>query len=92
MKEMNEITIPATTITDEQYALNARQLVMTIIYNAAKDYCQTTSESKRKAILKDLRSSYMDFASDGMSVITAEQLEKNCDAIKARILKEEEEE
>ena len=92
MKTMDQITIPETTITDEQYAHNARQLIMTLIHHEVRRYCAITSESERQAILKDLRSPRMDFLSDGMSVITAERLEKNCEAIKARILKEEEEE
>ena len=92
MKTMDQITIPETTITDEQYISNARQLFMTVIHRAVKEYCCSDSEPRRKAILKDLRSPYMDCVSDGMSVIAADQLEKNGDAIKARILKEEEEE
>ena len=91
MKTMAEITIPATTITDEQYNYNARQLVATIIHRAVNDYCRTTSDKRKAEILKDLRSSRMDMLSDGMSVIAAEQLVKNGDAIKTRILKDEEE-
>lgn len=91
MKDMSEIIVPETTIAPEQYSYNGRQLVMTILHQAAKDYCRNESESTRKAILKDLRSSYMEFISDGMSVVVAEQLEKNCEAIKARISKEEDE-
>ena len=91
MKTMDQIIIPATTITDEQYLKNARQLFMTIIHKAVKDYCSSESEARRAAILKELRSKYMDYVSDGMSVIVAEQLEKNYDAIKARVLKERDE-
>jgi hypothetical protein len=87
---MNSITIPKTTITPEQYAVNARQLAASILLQAVKDYCKTNSETTRKEILKNLRSSRMDFISDGMSIVTAEQLEKNCEAIKARIDNEEE--
>ena len=89
MKNMSEITIPETTITPEQYAVNARQLVASILLQGVKDYCKTDSEKMQNAILKDLRSSHMDFISDGMSVVTAEQLEKNGSAIRERILKEE---
>ena len=92
MKDMCELTIPETTITPEQYSYNARQLAMTFVHRAVKDYCMNDSDSKRAAILKDLRSSYMDLISDGVSVIVAEQLESNYDAIKARILNEEEDE
>lgn len=90
MKSMDEITIPETTITDEQYVVNARQLVASILLQGVRDYCRTDNEPERQAILKDLRSAHMDFISDGMSVITAEQLEKNCDAIKVRISNEKE--
>ena len=90
MKDMNEITIPETTITPEQYNVNARQLVASILLQGARDYCRSKSEKRRRAILKDLRSSHMNFVSDGMSIIVAEQLEKNGEAIKARISKEEE--
>lgn len=85
MKTMDQITIPATTITDEQYAYNARQLVMTIIHRAVGDYCFTASETKRQAILKDLRSSYMNDISDGMSLVIAEQLELHPSEIAERL-------
>jgi hypothetical protein len=85
MKEMTEITIPETTITPEQYAHNARQLVMSIIYRATSEYCGSNSESHRKAILKDLRSRYMNEISDGMSVIVAEQLELHPEEIAERL-------
>ena len=92
MKTMDEITIPETTITPEQYAVNARQLIASVVLQGVRDYCRTRSEPKRNKILKDLRSKRMDFMSDGMSIIAAEQLEKNGDAIRARILNEEDEE
>lgn len=85
MKSMDNITIPKTTITPEQYAVNARQLVAAIMLQATRDYCKTNSEKNRNVILKDLRSSSMDFKSNGMSVIIAEQLEKHPDEIKARL-------
>lgn len=85
MKTMDQITIPKTTITDEQYVYNARQLVMTIIYRAAEDYCFTDSDPKRKAIIKELCSPYMNTVSDGMSVIVAEQLELNPKDIAERL-------
>jgi hypothetical protein len=85
MKTMDEITIPETTITDEQYAYNARQLIMTVIYRAAEEYCAIDSDSRRNAILKDLRSSYMNDISDGMSVLVAEQLELHPEEIAERM-------
>ena len=92
MRSMNEISIPETTITPEQYDINARQLVATILLRATRDYCRTQSDSKRNAIIKDLRSYHMDFMSSGMSVVVAEQLEQHCDEIRERILKEVDEE
>ena len=90
MKDMSEITIPKTTITPEQYAVNARQLVASIMLQATRDYCRSGSESRRNAIVKDLRSPHMDFASNGMSIMVADQLEAHPDEIRARINKEEE--
>lgn len=85
MKGMNEITIPKTTISDEQYAYNARQLYMTVVYKAVEDYCKTQCESTRKAILKQLRSARMTSLTDGMSEVAASQLEVDCDAIAERL-------
>ena len=84
MKSMNEITVPATTITTDQYAYNARQLIMTVIYHAANEYCTSNSEPHRRNILKDLRSARMNDLSDGTSVIVAEQLELHPDEIRER--------
>ena len=86
MKTMDQITIPKSILTDEQYAYHARQLGMAIVYKAAKDYCKSESAPTRKAILKDLRSDHLDFISDGMSVVTADHLEKDCEAITERIV------
>jgi hypothetical protein len=85
MKTMDEITIPAATITEEQLAYNMRQLAMSIVYQSVKDYCRSGSDKKRRGILNDLRSPYMDLISDGMSVIAAEQLEKDPDVIAERL-------
>lgn len=85
MKTMDEITIPKTTLTPEQYAYNARQLVMTIIYRAAEDYCFTVSDKKKQAILKDLRSPCMNDISNGMSILVAEQLELHPEEIAERL-------
>ena len=85
MKDMSEITIPKTTITDAQHSYNARQLYMTVIYRAVEDYCKTHCESTRKAILKDLRSARMTSLTDGMSELVAGQLEIDSDAIAERL-------
>lgn len=80
---------------------NIRTLVCEIIMQAARDYFtkdeykteEKTEEmfaKKRKAILKDLRSSYMDFISNGTSVIVAEKLERHPEEIAARLRKHHE--
>ena len=88
MEDMSEITIPKTTITNEQYARGARQLAMAILLQATRDYCKSKSEGNRKVILKDLRSNRMDFISDGTSIMVAEQLELHPDEICERVRKQ----
>ena len=90
MKSMNEISIPKSTITPEQYMANARQLIAAVLFQATKDYCDTCSEKSRDTIIKDLRSSRMDYISNGMSIVVAEQLQLHPDEIRARVKKEEE--
>ena len=85
MEDMNRVSIPKTTITEEQYAYNARQLYMTVVYRAVEDYCRTKCESTRKAILKDLRSARMIALTDGVSELAAGQLEKDPKAIAERL-------
>lgn len=93
MKSMDEITIPETIITDEQYNANARQLAAAIVYQASKDYCSKKATDKtRSAIIKDLRSKRMDAITDGMSPIIAEQLELHPDEIRERIQQQPQEE
>lgn len=67
-----------------------RNLACAIVLQAAKDFFNTTSPTKKTAILKDLRSSYMDFISNGTSVIVAEKLEKHPEEIAARLRKHHE--
>ena len=92
MKSMNEITIPQTTITPEQYGINARQLVAAVLLQAARDYCKDDSERKRSEIIKSLRSPYMDFMSNGMSIVVADQLKLHPDEISERLKYQQEEE
>lgn len=79
-----------------------RQLACAIILQAVKDYFIKTEyktvkkteemfDKKRKEIIKDLRSAYMDMLSNGQSVIVAEQLEKHPEEIAARLHKYDEE-
>lgn len=61
-----------------------RQLAAATILQALKDFVNG-SEANRQAIIKDLRSPWMNFLTGGQSVMTAEKLEKNPDEIVARV-------
>ena len=63
---------------------NYRQLGFAIAYQAVKDFF-SASKSKRKVILKDLRSDWMIFLTEGMSDQVAEQLELRPDEIKKNL-------
>ena len=65
---------------------NIRNLTCAIVLQAAKDYCNKKASPERKAaILKDLRSKWMDFITEGTSVVVAEQLEKHPQEIAERV-------
>lgn len=61
-------------------------LISAIIMQAVKDYCRGDDDEK-KTILKELRSPWMNGITGGRSIIVAEQLEKNCSDITARLIK-----
>lgn len=61
-------------------------LTSAILMQAVKDYCRGGDDEK-EVILKELRSKWMCFITDGKSIIVAEQLEKNCSDITARLRK-----
>ena len=61
-----------------------RSIAAAVLMQAVRDYVKAT-ENKKKAILKDLRSSWLDFLSDGFSLTVATQLEKNPVEIAARL-------
>lgn len=70
-----------------------RSLGKAIVYEAIKEFAEEKNNpSMQRKILKDLRSPYMDFVSEGMSVIVAEKLETNPDEICDRVRRFEEEE
>ena len=70
---------------------NIRNLAAAVMLQAVRDYFDwDATPEKRAVILKDLRSSWMRFLTDNMSVVVAEQLEKNPDEIRAIIKAEEE--
>ena len=61
-----------------------RSIAAAVLMQAVRDYVKAT-ESKRNAILKDLRSKWMDFLSDGFSLTVANELEKHPAEIAARL-------
>ena len=65
---------------------NIKSLTSAILLQAVKDYLSPRTKPKaQEKILKDLRSSHMEFITDGQSVIVAEQLELHPAEIKARL-------
>ena len=73
-------------MTDAQ----ARELACAITMQAVRDYFATgVTKKKQDAILRELRSQWMDFITDGTSIVVAEQLEKNPDAIRERVRRNE---
>jgi hypothetical protein len=68
-------------MTDE----SVRRLAAAVTLQAVRDYFKTTSDKKRNTILKDLRSPWMDWLTNGTSVNVAEQLEKHPAEIKERL-------
>lgn len=67
-----------------------RQLSAAVLLRAVKDYFGKKSTPKRRAeILKDLRSPWMDFLTNGDAIKVAERLEKYPDEIRKRLKKEE---
>ena len=64
----------------------ARELACAITMQAVKDYfARNATVKKRREILKDLRSAWMDFITDGTSVAVADQLEKHPKEIAERM-------
>lgn len=71
---------------------SCRNLGCAIAFQAAKNYCETKNEATKRAILRALRSDYMDVITDSASIYLAEKLEKEPEVIKERVqiaLKEE---
>ena len=66
---------------------NYRQLCFAIIKQAVVDYFDRDRNWEKKKILKDLRSDWMDFLTDGMSVLIARQLELHPQEIKAKFVR-----
>ena len=63
-----------------------RHLACSVVLQAVRDYfSKGVTPAMRKVILKDLRSSWMDFFTNGTSVNVAEQLELHPEKIKERL-------
>lgn len=69
-------------MTDAQ----VRNLACAITMQAVRDYFHADGQPKKQnAILKELRSKWMDFITNGTSVAVADQLEKHPDEIRERL-------
>lgn len=63
-----------------------RNLGVAVCLQAVKDYFRAgISEAKQRAILKELRSPWMDLFSNGASIMVADHLERNPEEIRERI-------
>lgn len=63
---------------------NIRNLASAVLLQAAKDYC-AGDEKERAKISEELRSEWMQELTQGISLVVAEQLEKNWEAIAPRL-------
>ena len=70
---------------------NIRNLACGITMQAVKDYFEAEGQPKKQnTILKELRSKWMDFITNGTSVVVAEQLELHPEEIRERLEKHHE--
>ena len=70
---------------------DAKNIACAITMQAVKDYFATgVTEKKKQTILIELRSEWMKFIHDGMSLIVAEQLELHPEEIRERVRRESE--
>lgn len=63
---------------------NIRNLACAITMQAVRDYFNSSEKGKGK-ILKELRSKWMDFLTNGTSLAVADQLELHPDEIRERL-------
>ena len=61
-----------------------RDLANATLLRAAMDYVKSSS-AMRRAIIKDLKSDWMDFFTDGMSIVLAEKLKKDPEEISIKV-------
>ena len=63
-----------------------QELAYAVVMQFVRDYCApNVSAKKKRIILMDLRSDWMNFISNGASLIVADQLEKHPEEIAARL-------
>lgn len=76
------------------FTYNYKQLGCAIALQAAKDYAsingEPTSPAKRRAIIKCLRSDYMNLITDGKASLLADALKRNWKEVVGRIKQVEE--
>lgn len=65
----------------QDLSFNYNELGCAVTLRAAKDFFRTKKEERKKKIIKDLKSSWMDYISRGNSIILAEKLEHNPDEV-----------
>lgn len=70
---------------------NYRNLANAIAIQAARDYAEETRPTGKRAIIRQLRSEYMDFITDGLAPMLANALIKDENAVIRRIRSVEEE-
>lgn len=61
-----------------------KNLGAAIIMQAVKDYFEATTH-QQKAIIKDLKSDWLDFITNGTSIVVADRLKSNPEDIRRRL-------
>lgn len=70
---------------------NVTNLASAVLLEAAREYCERgKTKAEKNAIIKDLKGQWMEFLTNGMSKVVAEQLIVNERAIRLRLKKSEE--
>ena len=70
-----------------------KELICAVMRETVREYFhRSTTDKKRVAIIKELKSPWCEFITNGLSIYLAEQLVKNPEAINERFRKEYEEE
>lgn len=72
---------------------NYKALACAVITQATKDYFDKgTDKAEKNKIIKDLKSDWMDWLTDGLSVVVAKQIKTNPGAIARKLKKCQKEE